>query len=126
MSRHDLTSVIFKFSKQTTEGKIKIMSEKGGNPKQDKAQVEQKQHEQCKPWQKKQHHQRPEAKKKDPEEIPIQQYGPNNNFPKFKEALSKAALKNYGNQEKLIKNRAVIILQKCQRGKITICRIMLT
>jgi hypothetical protein len=79
------------------------MSEKGGNPKQDKTQGEQKRQEQRKPWQKKQHHQRPEAKRKDPEEIPILKYGPNNNFPKFKEAISKAALKNYGNLGKLIK-----------------------
>jgi hypothetical protein len=64
--------------------KIETMSKKGGTPKQDKAQGEQKQHEQHTPWQKKQHHQHPEAKKKDPEEIPIQKYGPNNNFLKFK------------------------------------------
>ncbi len=79
------------------------MSEKGGNPKQEKAQGEQKRQEQRKPWQKKHQYQRPEAKKKDLEEIPILKYGPNNNFPKFKEALSKAALKNYGNLGKLIK-----------------------
>jgi len=29
-------------------------------------------------------------------------YGPNNNFAKFKEAMSKAALKNYGNLGRLI------------------------
>jgi hypothetical protein len=37
------------------------------------------------------------SKKKDPEEIPVLWYGPNNNFTKFKEAMSKAAFKNYGN-----------------------------
>jgi hypothetical protein len=79
------------------------MSEKGGDPKQDKTQGEQKHQEQCKLWQKKQHHRCPEAKKKDPKEIPILKYGPNNNFPKFKEAISKAALKNYGNLGRLIK-----------------------
>ena len=36
-------------------------------------------------------------KKKDPEEIPVLKYGPANNFTKFKEALSKKALKKYGN-----------------------------
>jgi hypothetical protein len=79
------------------------MSERGCNPKQDKAYREQKQYEQCKPWQKKQYHKHPEAKKKDPEEIPILKYGPNNTFQKFKEALSKAALKNYDNLGKLKK-----------------------
>jgi hypothetical protein len=78
------------------------MSEKGGNLKQEKAHGEQKQHEQRKPWQKK-HHPRPEAKKRDPEEIPILTYGPDNNFLKFKEVLSKATLKNYGTLGKLIK-----------------------
>ncbi len=67
------------------------MSEKGGNPKPEKAQGEQKKLEQRKPWQKKHHYQCPEVKKNDPEEIPILKYGPNNNFPKFKEALSKDA-----------------------------------
>jgi hypothetical protein len=72
---------------------------RGGYPKQDKAQGEQKQHEQRKPWQKKQHHQCTEAKKKNMEEIPFLKYGPNKNFLKFKEALSKATPKNYGNLE---------------------------
>mmetsp|Transcript_13264 Transcript_13264/g.19025 ORF Transcript_13264/g.19025 Transcript_13264/m.19025 type:complete len:209 (-) Transcript_13264:18-644(-) len=44
-----------------------------------------------------------QAKKKDPEEIPVLKYGPANNFTKFKEALSKKALKKYGNLGKLIK-----------------------
>ena len=54
-----------------------------------------------KQWQKKQ--QERVAKKRDPEEIPILKYRPANNFSKFKEAMSKAALKNYGQLGKLIK-----------------------
>jgi hypothetical protein len=42
-------------------------------------------------------------KAKDPEKIPVLKYGPVNNFPKFKEALSKKALKKYDNLAKLIK-----------------------
>jgi len=42
-------------------------------------------------------------KEKDPEEIPILKYGPANNFTKFKEAISKTALKDYGQLGKLIK-----------------------
>ncbi len=95
--------------------KVKTMSEKGGNPKQDQTQGEQKFQEQHKPWKKKQHHQHPEAKKKDPEEIPILKYGPNNNFPKFKEAISKAALKNYGNLGKLIKQGSYYTLEMPER-----------
>jgi hypothetical protein len=52
------------------------------------------------PWHGKGHHD--EAKKKDPEAIPILKYGPGNNFAKFKEAISKAALKEYGDIGKLI------------------------
>ena len=45
-----------------------------------------------------------QAKKKDPEEIPVLKYGPANNFTKFKEALlKKALLKKYKNIGKLIK-----------------------
>jgi hypothetical protein len=44
-----------------------------------------------------------EQTKKDPQEIPILRYGPANNFAKFREALSKAAMKEYGNLGKLIK-----------------------
>jgi len=44
-------------------------------------------------------------KKKDPEEIPVLKYGPANNFSKFKEAMSNAALTEYGLLGKLI-NRA--------------------
>jgi hypothetical protein len=44
----------------------------------------------------------PEEKKKDPEVIPILKYGPSNNFMRFKEALSKKALLEFGNLGKLI------------------------
>ena len=44
-----------------------------------------------------------EPKKKDPEAIPILKYGPSNNFTLFKEALANAAMKEYGDLEKLIK-----------------------
>jgi hypothetical protein len=40
--------------------------------------------------------------KKNPEEIPILRFGPGNNFHKFKEALSKAALREFGLAGKLI------------------------
>jgi hypothetical protein len=79
------------------------MSDKGGNPKPTVAQGEQqkKQDQQRKSGQRQnqnQYQQRcTEYKKRDPEEIPVLRYGPANNFSKFKEAMSKAALKNYGN-----------------------------
>jgi hypothetical protein len=41
-------------------------------------------------------------KKKDPEEVPILTYGPNNNFAKFKEALVSKALWTYGDLGRLI------------------------
>ncbi len=41
-------------------------------------------------------------KKKDAEAIPILKYGLSNNFAKFKEAISKAALKQYGDLGKVI------------------------
>mmetsp|Transcript_10738 Transcript_10738/g.15502 ORF Transcript_10738/g.15502 Transcript_10738/m.15502 type:complete len:119 (-) Transcript_10738:1349-1705(-) len=44
-----------------------------------------------------------EGKKKDPEAIPVLKYGPSNNYTIFKEALSNAALKEYGTLGKLIK-----------------------
>ncbi len=72
------------------------MSDTWGNPIE-----EQKPGEQQKPWQKR-NQGFPEPEKKDPEEIPILFYEPNNNFNKFKEALSKAALKNEGDSGKLI------------------------
>ena len=45
----------------------------------------------------------PIREEKDPEEIPVLKYGPANNFSKFKEALSNAALTEYGLLGKLIK-----------------------
>jgi hypothetical protein len=42
-------------------------------------------------------------RRKNPQEIPILRYGPANNFAKFREALSKAAMKEYGNLRELIK-----------------------
>jgi hypothetical protein len=46
--------------------------------------------------------QRQPPKKKDPTEIPILKYGPNNNFMRFKEAMSFAALKEFGDLGRLI------------------------
>jgi hypothetical protein len=43
-----------------------------------------------------------EPKKKDPNGVPILRYGPNNNFMRFQEALSKKALEDYGMLGKLI------------------------
>ncbi len=40
---------------------------------------------------------------KNPNAIPIHKFGPSNNFMKFKEALSKKALEEYGALGKLIK-----------------------
>jgi hypothetical protein len=51
------------------------------------------QRQQKKQWQKRSQVQT--QKKKDPEEIPILKYGPNKNFSKFKEAISRTALKDY-------------------------------
>jgi hypothetical protein len=80
------------------------MSDKGGNPTKQTAQGEHKKQEQRKHGHRQQqyHQQCTEYKKKDPEEIPVLRYGLNNNFAKFKEAMSKAALKNYGNLGRLI------------------------
>jgi hypothetical protein len=49
------------------------------------------------------HHRGSERTKKDPTEIPILRYGPNNNFHLFRDALSKRALKDFGDLGKLIK-----------------------
>jgi hypothetical protein len=43
-----------------------------------------------------------QTKKKDPEEVPILTFGPNNNFAKFKEALASKALREYGDLGRLI------------------------
>jgi hypothetical protein len=45
-----------------------------------------------------------QEKKKDPEEIPTLQFGPNNNFAKFKEALANKALREYGDLGRLIES----------------------
>jgi hypothetical protein len=43
-------------------------------------------------------------KKKDPEQLPILSFGPNNNFAKFKEALASKALREYGDLGRLIES----------------------
>lgn len=43
-------------------------------------------------------------KKKDPEGIPILRFSPNNNFAKFKEALAKKVLIEYGDLGRLIES----------------------
>jgi hypothetical protein len=43
-------------------------------------------------------------KKKDPEQLPILTFGPNNNFAKFKEALASKALREYGDLGRLIES----------------------
>jgi hypothetical protein len=57
------------------------------------------------PWLRKQQPGRgQQPKKKDPEEIPILKFGPNNNFAKFKEALANKALREYGDLGRLIES----------------------
>jgi len=76
------------------------MTDKGNNrdhqgkdAKEEGHQHQQKKHWQKKHWQKKQQQHFDRKKKdKDSEVIPVLKYGPNNNFFKFKEALSKTAL----------------------------------
>jgi len=54
------------------------------------------------PWLRKQQPGRgQQPKKKDPEEIPILKFSPNNNFAKFKEALANKALREYGDLGRL-------------------------
>jgi len=73
--------------------------DQGNNTKEAGQQRQQRKH-----WQKKRHHRLDGKKKdKDPEEIPILKYGPSNNVFKFKEALSKTALRDYGHLGTLIK-----------------------
>ena len=74
--------------------------DQGKDPKEAGQQRQQKKH-----WQQKnkQHYFEGKKKDKDPEEIPILKYGPSNNFYKFKEALSKTALRDYGHLGTLIK-----------------------
>jgi hypothetical protein len=75
------------------------MSEKNNQPKQT-PQAEKEKSQQCKPWHRKGQH--GEAKKKDPKAIPVLKYEPGNNFAKFKEAISKAVFKEYGDLGKFI------------------------
>jgi len=75
------------------------MAEKGNKPKPTIPSPDPKARRQTKPWQKRDS----EQKKKDPEAIPVLKYSPANNFIKFRDALSKAALKEYGEVGKLIK-----------------------
>jgi hypothetical protein len=57
------------------------------------------------PWLRKQQPGRgQQPKKKDPEEIPILKFGPNNNIAKFKEALTNKALREYGDLGRLIES----------------------
>ncbi len=57
-----------------------------------------------------------EPKKKDAEAIPILKYGPSNNFAKFIEAISKAALKQYGDLGRLIRQGSYYIPPKQNRA----------
>ncbi len=82
------------------------MSEKNNQPKS-APQAEKEKRQQRKPWHRKGQH--GEIKKKDPEAIPVLKYGPGNNFAKFKEAISKVALKEYGDLGKLIRQGAYYI-----------------
>ena len=80
------------------------MSEKEVYPNENQEaaeHTENKQNHQRKPWQKR-NQVHPEQDKKDPEKLFMLRYGPNNNFHLWKEAMSKTALKNYGNLGKLI------------------------
>ncbi len=58
---------------------------------------------------------RPEEKKKDPDAIPILKYGPSNNSMRFKEALMKKALLEFGNLGKII-NQGFIIMPDLPDG----------
>jgi hypothetical protein len=82
------------------------MSEKNDQTKTNSQAEKEKKHQQ-KPWHRKGQH--GESKKKDPEAIPVLKYGPGNNFAKFKEAISKVALKEYGDLGKLIQQGAYYI-----------------
>jgi hypothetical protein len=50
-----------------------------------------------------------QQKKKDPKEILILRFGPNNNFAKFKEALAKKALREYGDLGRLIETETYYV-----------------
>jgi hypothetical protein len=47
---------------------------------------------------------REQSRRKDPEELPILTFEPNNNFAKFKEALASKALREYGDLGRLIES----------------------
>jgi hypothetical protein len=72
-----------------------------------KAQGEQAHQRKQSRWRKGQHNVEP--KKKDAEAIPILKYGPSNNFAKIREAMSKAALKQYGDLGRLIRQGSYYI-----------------
>ncbi len=77
------------------------MSDNGGD--RDQRQGQKKGNYQYRQRRGNQGNQRTDQKKKNPEDIPILKYGPNNNFFQHKERLSNAALKLYGPLGKLIK-----------------------
>ena len=82
------------------------MTDKTEKPKTTQPTKEQggRRQQPTKPWQKAKMR---FDKKKDPEEIPVLKYGPANNFSKFKEAMSNAALTEYGLLGKLIKQGTI-------------------
>jgi len=82
------------------------MTDKTEKPKTTQPAKEQggRRQQPTKPWQKSKTR---FDKKKDPEEIPVLKYGPANNFSKFKEAMSNAALTEYGLLGKLIKQGTI-------------------
>jgi hypothetical protein len=61
-----------------------------------------------------------EQKKRDPDAVPILKYGPGNNFMRFKEALSKKTLEDYGTLGKLIKQGKIEPLEEPDRSDIDI------
>jgi hypothetical protein len=68
-----------------------------------------------KPWHRR--NQPTELKRKDPEAIPVLKYGPSNNFTKFRDALSKAALKEFGPIGKLIKQEKLEMPEEPDRAE---------
>ena len=79
------------------------MSDKEDNPKEESSTGGQpKTHHHQNPLQKR-NQVYPHQQKKDPEEIPVLQYGLNGNFHIYKEAMACTAMKLYGNLGKLIK-----------------------
>ena len=77
------------------------MTDKGGEKQNSKEKLSKEQGQPQWKW----HKYKPrtdQPKKKDPEELPILKYGPQGNFAKFKEAISKTALRDYGHLDELI------------------------